>query len=713
MKIYLSPQGDDQLSGLQLKTSGAQGPLKSLQEALVRIRSLRSVGTAVGAVEICMSPGTYMLERPVIFHAQDSNITVRGSEEEPTMLSGSIPLSGFQPVTLQHGIKAWSLDISTHLDRYGDFRALFHNGQRLQRARWPHRNFLIVDRFAHKHEGIDITEGQHRFFAKSEDLPSDWQPGDQVEVNIIHYWVHERAGAESINPQTGEIVMDRKTGMNPHFGPFPTSYFLENDLRFLIHPGDWFLDQKTGTLYIVPEKKWNRKSFEVHAPVVNQWIRLAGEVDRPVQNVSFHNLTFQHADWCRGDAEALRWEPHPEMPPRPTRPILPHRETPTPIPRPSNRAIQGAVYLPGTIQGRAAAGCHFSDCCFSGSSFYTFLLEDGSRGNVIERCRFEDLGAGAVYLDGSPDMMEPKHHNVANRISDCEIRSGGHVFADACGIFATHVSGCRIEHNHIEDFPYTGISVGWRWTFDTGVNRDQQVVGNVVRKIGHRGGLSDMGGIYLLGYQPGSVVRGNVVEDIRTVHYGGWGIYLDEGSSGIQVEHNQVWKTASHSVHEHWGRQNIYRHNLFAFGGQGGIMINHETSHGWVTHPAPGSRAEYNILLTDGQPAFHDDDGLLNNQDIQKGFFSHDHNLMWDEKAKARSAVWKSSDWHDPKYKERSLSLKQAQALGQELNGLITDPKISKKGRRITIGDGAIKEQFPCTRKLWSKAGPRKVAKNE
>jgi hypothetical protein len=86
---------------------------------------------------------------------------------------------------------------------------------------------------------------------------------------------------------------------------------------------------------------------------------------------------------------------------------------------------------------------------------------------------------------------------------------------------------------------------------------------------------------------------------------------------------------------------------------------------------------------------------------------------MWDEKAKAKSAVWKSSDWHDPKYKERSLSLKQAQALGQEVNGLITDPKISKKGRQITIGNAAIKEQFPCTRKLWSKAGPRKAAKDE
>ncbi len=65
---------------------------------------------------------------------------------------------------------------------------------------------------------------------------------------------------------------------------------------------------------------------------------------------------------------------------------------------------------------------------------------------------------------------------------------------------------------------------------------------------------------------PGTVLRGNRIHDIAAKHYGGWGIYNDEGSSHILVEDNVVYDTKFAGYNIHYAKEITVRNNIFAFG---------------------------------------------------------------------------------------------------------------------------------------------------
>ena len=140
-----------------------------------------------------------------------------------------------------------------------------------------------------------------------------------------------------------------------------------------------------------------------------------------------------------------------------------------------------------------------------------------------------------------------------NTICNCLIHDVCREYEGGVGVFAGYTEGTAIVHNEICRLPYSGVSVGWGWgeedagggsphyvqpfKYDTptpaGKNRIQE---NHIHHVMLR--LSDGGGIYTLGNQPGTVIRGNHIHDNPNAP---GGIYLDEGSGFIEVTGNVAY----------------------------------------------------------------------------------------------------------------------------------------------------------------------------
>jgi len=293
---------------------------------------------------------------------------------------------------------------------------------------------------------------------------------------------------------------------------------------------------------------------------------------------------------------------------------------------------------------------------------------------------------GGCAFGGVP---EDETHDCV--LEDSRINHCGRRYFAACGVLIMHAARCTVAHCDIGYMYYTGISCGWTWVYgDTNV-RDLRILKNHIHHLG-MGLLSDMGGVYLLGRQPGTVVAGNVIHDIFSRYYGGLGLYTDQASSFITMEDNIVYNTSEFCYDQHFGAANTIRNNIFAFSKEGIVGITRDEKHISILF-------ENNIFLSKGAPMFSIQDGHLRD----RSYISR-HNLLWDTEGKFlyRSVKGSEGAAMDPNAQKTGveegnpyrsiMTIAECQALGFDTDSVVADPKF----RDPTHYDFTLEEDSPA-----------------
>ena len=654
MDFYVSPAGNDTWSG-KLPEPNAQktdGPLATLTAARNRLRTLTKPPMyynaawtpqgVPGPITVHLRGGRYFLPEPLVLKPEDSlPVTYAAYADEKPILDGGKLITGWhiEPV---NGRTAWVVDLPEVASGDWYFRSLFVHGQRRLRPRLPKEGFYRLVGSPRPAPSAHLMHGSDSFVCQPGHIQR-WKNLTDVEAVVLHLWVDEHMPLVSYD-ETSQLVQCSRRSIFTLAAK--DKYYLENVFEALTEPGQWYLDRPTGRLYYIPLPGEDPETTEVFAPRLTQLLKLAGrpQEGRYVQFVRFRNLIFQHTDAVLPpggfDVESMGVDPPPGPPA--------DFETADYASGP-----QAACHIPGVISFAGADRCAIEHCTIEHVGWYAVELAEGCTANRIVGNAMTDLGAGGVRLNGAGSSGPSACRTGRNIVTDNHIHHAGRVFHQGAGVFSQHSFGNVIAHNHIHDLYYSGISVGWIWGFAENVSKHNIIEKNHIHHLGF-GWLSDMGGIYTLGVQPGTVIGGNVIHDIVSAEYGGWAIYLDEGSSHIVVENNLGYHTGSEVFHHHFGYENIVRNNIFAFGHDGIVKLSR-------TDATTAFTFTHNILVADGQPLYVGGYG----HKLEKRNPILDLNLLWDVSGKL--TLGRNED-------KTKLDLDRWHSIGNDRHSRVADP---------------------------------------
>jgi len=633
--LYVSPEGNDAWSGKLAEPNSARndGPFATLARARDAIRAMQGKPPHK-PISVYARGGIYSLSAPLVFLPEDSGtatcpITYAAYPGEKVVLSGGRLITGWKKAASggqENRSERWTTQVPGIKEGEWYFHQLFVNGQRRQRARSPNMGFYHAD-------GQFLAGNPARFKFHPGGILAAWAKQGDVEVVGLEKWAEFRMPLKAVDPATNIATLSSE---RQEFGDDKDArYLVENAANALDAPGEWYLDRRSGTLSYLALPGEDVENAQFVAPVLTQLIRLEGDggTSRFVHDIVLRGLTCAHTDW--------------------------------PLPPKGYVDMQAAFDIPAAVELAGARHCRIEQCDFVHLGQYALAIHKGSQDDQVVGNEMADLGAGGVKV-GDPEIPKDETQTTSGiLVSENRIHNIGIIYPAGVGVWIGQSSGNTVAHNEISDTYYTAISLGWTWGYGPTAAHDNRIEFNNLYNIG-RGLLSDMGCIYSLGVQPGTVERNNLCHDVTRYDYGGWGIYTDEGSSQIVIENNIVYRTQDGGFHQHYGRENTVRNNIFAFGQLAQLRRSRKESHLSFT-------LEHNIVYWN--------DGKLMEGIWDDNQFHLDYNLYWQA---GGQPIQFGKD-----------SLAEWQKRGQDVHSFVADPLfVDPEHGDFTVKPGSPAEQI-------------------
>ena len=516
--LYVAPDGSDSNPGTR------NSPLRTIAEAQKRVQERVEEGLE-SDLKVILREGMYRPSETLEFGPGDSGteqhaVIYTGSPGEEAVISGGMLITGWK----RDG-NVWKTKVPGVSDGDRYFRQIYVNGRRAIRARTPN---LDENPSRWQMERADLSEDRSSYTLTLEPgVLKDWSKIEDAEVMFSGNWAINRKRLQAVKPDEGLIVMapPHRSGL-PWNAPRKGRWcYLENAPEMLDSPGEWYLDRDTGVLKYWPREGEDMREATVVAPRLQRLIRIKGTREDPVRNLHFRGLSFQHTDWK--------------------------------IPAGGYRGVQACHFGSAGSKGQGrwlrmqaairlddAEMCGFEQCTLAHLGSCGIELDARCRANEIRRCEVFDVAGNGIMV-GGPKAEEdvPKD----NLIKNCEVHHCGVRYHGAVGIWVGITQRTIVEHNHVHNHPYTGVSVGWQWNPQPTACRGNVVANNHIHEVMKQ--LADGGCIYTLGFQPDTVIRGNHLHGVRRGPFcqgaPNNGIFFDQGSKGFLVESNVIYDTSA------------------------------------------------------------------------------------------------------------------------------------------------------------------------
>lgn len=364
-----------------------------------------------------------------------------------------------------------------------------------------------------------------------------WRNPKDIELLGFYRWKAFRCDVDTIGGRS--LTMQQPCWENATQGKFGMNAvtWVENAYELLGTPGQFYLDRAAGDLYYVPRAGEDMSTADVLAPVAESLLTGTGGAGHPLRDVVFRGLTFAYATWLGPD---------------------------TPVGYPGGQsgiyAITGGksqkwVKTPANVTFTHATHLRLEGNTFVHLGAAALTLDGGAQDNTVIGNVIADTSHSGVQVGSSEDatQSDPSQQNVRNTVTDNVLHNIGAEYPNAAGIWFGYANSATITNNYLDQLSHTGISVGWGWGKNS-YAKNNRISNNAIHHAGQV--LWDMGGIYTLSAQPGSVITDNVIDGVgHDADRVSNGVYLDEGTAYFTAQRNliagahnwlSIWQTSQH-----------------------------------------------------------------------------------------------------------------------------------------------------------------------